>query len=424
GYVSSLPSFTKYYDTTRFKDRTLTEHSQEVIAQLKKPVTLTTYVNIINSNAHLGSPRFRNFDKNQFEQYQRYLPDMNFVYVSYYDSTEQNRDKTKTLEEQAIRAATAYGYDFEKVLSNTEIKKVIDLTPEKNRIVRMLEYDGKKTPLRMFQDMFVYPHEPEITAALKRLLTEPQLVGMVQGNEERSFLKTGDKAYQNIMTSIGTRAALVNNGFEVLDISADGTDSIPGNLTALIIADPKTHYNPEFITKLENYIAGGGNLLIAGEPDKQPILNAVIQKMGVTLMDGALLQESKDFALDLVQASFTEGSEHVFPFKKKDIISMPGVVGLSYDTSFGYKVMPVLNTKRESVWNKEGKFNLESDKIFFDPKEDERLEIPVVLALTRNINNKEQKIIISGDADFMSNGELGRQNLSNKNADFVLKIFA
>lgn len=424
GYVSSLPSFTKYYDTTRFKDRTLTEHSQEVISRLKKPITLTTYVNIINSNAHLGSPKFRNFDKNQFEQYQRYLPDMNFVYVYYYDSTEHNNDKTKTLEERAIRSATAYGYDFEKVLSNTEIKKVIDLTPEKNRTVRMLEYDGRKTPLRMFQDMFVYPHEPEITAALKRLLTQPQLVGMVQGNDERSFLKTGDKAYQNIMTSIGTRAALINNGFEVLTISSDGTEPIPENLTALVIADPMSSYNPAFMEKLDSYIEKGGNLLIAGEPGKQSIINTVTEKMGVTLSEGILLQESKDFSLDLVQTSFTDASESLFPFAKKDIISMPGVVELTYDTSYGYKVMPVLVTNKNSTWNKTGKFNLETDSVHFDPAKDVRLDVPTALTLSRKVADKEQKILISGDADFMSNGELSRQNLSNKNAAFVLKIFA
>ena len=424
GYVSSLPSFTKYYDTTRFKDRTLTENSQKVISQLKKPVTLTSYVNIINSNAHLGSPKFRNFDKNQFEQYQRYLPDMNFVYVPYYDSTAFNNDKTKTLEERARRSATAYGYDFEKVLSNEEIKKVINLAPEENRFVRMLEYDGKKTPLRMFQDMYVYPHEPEMTAALKRLLIAPEVVGMVQGNEERSYLKTGDKAYQNIMTSIGTRAALVNNGFDIISVSSDGTDSIPGNLTALVIADPKTSYNTAFIEKLEAYLSKGGNLLIAGEPDKQSLINPIIKKMGITLSEGVLLQESKDFSLDLVQASFTKESNKLFPFTKKEIISMPGVIELAYDTNFGYKVMPVLMTNKSSVWNKLGKFDIETDKIHFDSTKDKRLQVPVVLALTKEIGNKEQKILIAGDADFMSNGELGRKNLTNKNAAFVLKIFA
>lgn len=423
GYVSSLPSVTGFYDTTRFKDRTLSDNSQKIIEQLKKPVTLTSYVNIINSNAHLGSPKFRNFDKNKFEQYQRYLPDLKFVYISYYDSTVFNNDKTKSLEERAQRSATAWGYDFDKVLSNKEIKKIINLAPEENRFVRTLEYDGKVTPLRMFSDMFVYPHEPEITAALKRLLTAPGVVGMVQGNEERSSVKTGDKAYQNIMTSIGTRSALINNGFDVVNISADGTDSIPGNLTALIIADPKSNYTSGFTEKLEQYLAKGGNLLIAGEPDKQSIINPIIAKLGVTLSQGTLLQESKNFSLDLVQTSFSKESSPFFPFPKDAIISMPGVVGLQYDTSFGYKVIPILLTDKKSVWNKLGKFNLEADKITFDTEKEVRLEVPVALALSKKVMDKEQKIMVFGDADFMSNGELGRQNLRNKNAEFVLKIF-
>jgi ABC-2 type transport system permease protein len=423
GYVSSLPSVTGFYDTTRFKDRTLSDNSQKIIEQLKKPVTLTSYVNIINSNAHLGSPKFRNFDKNKFEQYQRYLPDLKFVYISYYDSTAFNNDKTKSLEERAQRSATAWGYDFDKVLSNKEIKKIINLAPEENRFVRTLEYDGKVTPLRMFNDMFVYPHEPEITAALKRLLTAPGVVGMVQGNEERSSVKTGDKAYQNIMTAIGSRSALINNGFDVVNISADGTDSIPGNLTALVIADPKSNYTSDFIEKLEQYLAKGGNLLIAGEPDKQSIINPIIQKLGVTLSEGTLLQESKNFSLDLVQASFSKEASPFFPFPKDEIISMPGVVGLQYDTSFGYQVMPVLLTNKKFVWNKLGKFNLEADKITFDPAKEERLEAPVALALSKKVMDKEQKIMVFGDADFMSNGELGRQNLRNKNAEFILKIF-
>lgn len=247
---------------------------------------------------------------------------------------------------------------------------------------------------------------------------------MVQGNEERSFTKTGDKAYQNIMTSIGTRAALINNGFEVISISADGTEPIPENLTALVIADPMTTYNPSFMKILDAYIEKGGNLLIAGEPDKQSILNPVTAKMGVTFSEGILLQESKDFSLDLVQASFTKVSDSLFPFTKKDIISMSGVVELKYDSSFQYEVMPVLLTNKKSTWNKSGKFNLETDSVHFDPEKDVRLSVPAVLALSRKVAGKEQKILISGDADFMSNGELSRQNLSNKNAAFALKIFA
>ncbi len=423
GYVSSLPSLTAYYDTTRFKTNTLTEESQQIVSQLKKPITITSYVNIINSNAHLGSPKFRNFEKKQFEKYVRYLPATKFNYVSYYDSTEFNNDKTKTLEERARRSATAYGFDFEKVLSNTEIKKVIDLEPEKNRFVRMVEYDGKVTPLRMFYDMFVYPHEPEITAALKRLLTAPKVMGIVQGNEERSPQKKGDNAYQNILTEIGSRSALVNNGFEIINVEANSTEAIPETLAALIIADPKGSYSQGFIERLEQYLSKGGNLLIAGEPGKQSIMNPITEKLGVSFTQGMLLQETKNYSLDLIQASFTRASNPIFSFPQKEIVTMSGAVGLDYDSSSGYRVMPVLFTDKQSVWNKEGKFNLETDKISFNPVSDVRNEKPVALALTRNVEGKEQRIMIVGDADFMSNGELGRQNLRNKNAEFTLKMF-
>jgi ABC-2 type transport system permease protein len=40
----------------------------------------------------------------------------------------------------------------------------------------------------------------------------------------------------------------------------------------------------------------------------------------------------------------------------------------------------------------------------YEPKHGDRLgSKPLILALTRNVGNKQQKIVISGDADFMSN---------------------
>jgi ABC-2 type transport system permease protein len=423
GYISSLPSLTGYYDTTRFKDRTLTEESQQIVQQLNKPLTITTYVNIINSNAHLGSPKFRKFDKNQFEQYVRYLPGIKFDYIYYYDSTAFNSDKTKTLQERAQRSATAYGYDFTQVLSDKEIKKIINLAPEQNRFFRTVSYEGRVTPLRMFNDMYVYPHEPEISAALKRLIKDPKTVGIVQGNDERSPTKTGDKAYQNIMTEIGSRSALINNGFEVVNIEVAAIEPIPLTLAALVIADPMAIYPQAFMDRLQQYIDKGGNLLLAGEPGKQSIANQVAAKLGVHFMDGVLLQQSKNFSPDLVQASVTKEAKQLFPFEAKDVIALPGVVGLNYDTSFGYQVLPVLRTDKKNSWNKTGAFNLETDQIAFDPQRDTRADLPVALALSRQVQNKLQKIMIVGDADFMSNSELSRQNLRTENAAFTLKIF-
>jgi ABC-2 type transport system permease protein len=49
--------------------------------------------------------------------------------------------------------------------------------------------------------------------------------------------------------------------------------------------------------------------------------------------------------------------------------------------------------------------------------------MPIVLAATRQVNGRAQKIIVSGDADFMSNAELLRSNPQTANFRFTTEIF-
>jgi len=426
GYISSLPAFTGYYDTTRFKDRTLTETSKTLLQQLDKPVTITSYVNVLNSHAHVGAPKFRIFDLKQFDQYTRFLPDLKMKYVPYYDSTFNSRDiSDKTLPEQANQMALAHGFEVEGVLAPNEIKKQIDLVPEENKFVRFVEYNGKKTPLRMFFDMEVYPKEAEISAALKRLLTDSApVVGVLTGNEERSVSKTGDKDYKDITNTLTSRFALINQGFDVMDISIHDKNEIPANLAVLIVADPLVAYTAEQVQKITKYINAGGNIIIAGEPGKQPVLNPLIKDLGLTFTPGTLLQESKDLELDLLQTHLTkEASKYGFSLSPKDIVSLPGAVGIAYNNTGDYKITPVLITDQQHVWNKAEKFNLETDSIVFKPGVDKKLAVPVAVALTRKLPNKEQKLMVLGDADFMSNAELRRYNLKMENAKFAMNMF-
>lgn len=424
GYLSSLPAFDGYYDTTRFKEKTLTKNSQQLLENLEEPIVITTYVNVINSFTHLGSPKFRIFDLNQFNQYTRFLPELEIKYVPYYDYTLNNRDDTEmSLEARGRRAATAYGYDFDKLLTPEEIKKEINLIPEGNIFVRTVEYKGKKTFLRMFYDMKVYPGEAEISAAIKRLLQEAPVVGVLSGNGERSTNKTGDKAYKDITNTLNSRGALINQGFDVVNIPIDSVSKIPTDLAVLMIADPFYQFSQEQLDKLEEYIGAGGNLIIAGEPGKQSILNPLIENLGLRFKPGTLLQESEELELDLIQAKLSnEASELGFDFSEKDIISLSGAVGIEINSRDEYEIIPILETN-DAVWNRLDDFNLETDTIDFRPEIDVRNDAPVAIALSKNMADKKQKIMIFGDADFMSNGELGRYNLRTENYAFTKKIF-
>lgn len=424
GYVTSLPTLMGYYDTTRFKDRTLSTNSQDIIKLIDKPISITTYVNVIDPKAAYGTPKNRISDIRQFEAFQRFLPDLKMDYVFYYDTLKYRGDTTKTLIEKAELASKAHGFNFKELLTPAQIKEVINLVPEDNQFVRMVNYDGKQTPLRMFDDMIVYPKESEISVALKRLLYGPGVVGIISGNDERTTDKYDDKSYKIITKGLGTRGSLINQGFEVIDVPLDRVKEIPTNLVVLVLADPKDKYSAEEILKIETYISKGGNILIAGEPGRQSLLNPIVQKLGVSFNEGTLLRESENFELDLVQTSFTaDASNYGLSFYDKAVVTFPGAMGLSYTNTKGFKIQPLLITDTDKTWNRLGEFDLKTQKIVFNQKDDEKESFPVALALSRSLKGKEQKIIVTGDADFMSNVELNRYNVHTVNSSFTVRLF-
>jgi ABC-2 type transport system permease protein len=61
-------------------------------------------------------------------------------------------------------------------------------------------------------------------------------------------------------------------------------------------------------------------------------------------------------------------------------------------------------TVGQRTWLKAGPLVVDSADIVFSPQEgDAKGAFPTALSLTREINGKEQRIIICGDADWMSN---------------------
>lgn len=421
-YISSLPKLTAYWDTTRGKDRTLSLHTQALLKRLDAPITLTTYTNIIHHFAGYGAPENRMSDRLSFEGYRRFLPDMKMVYVPYYDTLMYRRDTHKTLEEQAREAADALGFDFDRVLSPRQLKKQINLLPEENRMVRFLEYKGKKVPLRMFDDMLVYPKEAEVSAAIEQLLDPPVTIGVVSGHGERDVNRAGNAAYKAILNGVGLRASMLNQGFENQLVFPD--KPISGSIDILIIADPKKAYTAAEIKHILAYVEAGGNLLISGEPGREAYLNPVLQALGLQYQIGTVLQESEDFDLDLVQAKLTPQAQDMgFNFYPDAIVSMPGTMAILQVADKGFDVQPLLISDARRTWNKTSTFDLAVDQVRFNPKKESKASFPLAFALSRKKKEKQQKIIVMGDADFMSNAELNRFNLTAVNVLFTTRMF-
>ncbi len=290
-----------------------------------------------------------------------------------------------------------------------------------------LRYKGKQTFLRLYDDMQVYPSETETSAALKRLTVKLPAIAFWQGEHERNPDKMGDRDYQMVTSEISFRYAMVNQGFDVVTVHAD--QEIPTGIAALIIADPKTAFSEAAAAKIKKYIADGGNLLIAAEPGRDRILNPILEPLGVRLKEGTVVQQSQEYAPDLVLPDLTRTATGLSTALADDgadslKVSMAGVAGLSYALNGPYDIRPLLLTDARRTWNKNGKLDIDStDLVYAAADGDEKGPIPAAVCLTRTVDGREQRIIVTGDADFMSNAELVRKNIKTANFHFNTALF-
>jgi ABC-2 type transport system permease protein len=411
GYITSRAPLTFYADMTRTNDRTLTKASQEIVKKIDGPIKITTYVNLLDINYYMGMPYSQNQDFASFDKYSRFLPQIEMDYVYYYDTStntalyEQNpglNDKQlaeKLLETQDIK--------LKKLYSPAEINKIINLKPEQNRVVRTVEYNGKKTYLRMYDDMFKIPFEKEISASLKRLVTTPVKIVFATGNMERSIEKNGDKNYKIGFNEITFRNSLINQGFDVVSVDINA-QNIPQQTDILIVADPKTQLSQGAIDRISQYIDQGKNVMLLAEPETNTALTPITAKLGLGFTKQTLVQESETNAPDYLVTEVAPKIDSSVIKLNKVVYPIPflGSSGITITKNADFKITPLLTTNNQPVWESASGISSVSEDL---KKQPSAKAIPLVVALTRNINGKSQKIIVAGDADFMGNAELGRQ---------------
>ena len=430
GYLSSRPALMTYYDATATKNNTLTEHSQEVISKLKGDLTITTYVNALDISHLLAATpkRVISDQKNHFQRYIRFKPEIKFKYVYYYDTIAdpelEKRYPKMTTEQRAKKIIKHYHLDSTLFLTPEQIRNKINLFPEGNRFVRLLERgSGEKTFLRVYNDQNRFPSEREITAAFKRIAMTLPKVGFLIGHGERDIKKIGDRDYNNFAQEKPFRYALINQGFDVEEVTLD--QQIPTEINILVIAEPREDIPEHHMIHLDQYIARGGNLLIACEPNRIKVMRPLLEKFGVEQVAGTLVKLTENYAPNLILSTPTIAGckligEFLGMYMRNQVIISNEVSGLKYKINKGYDIIPLFSTD-SLVWNEIETTDFVDDTLIFNPEQGEKQrEYITALALKRPMGNKEQKIIILGDADYISNGELNRTRKGIKANNFSL----
>jgi ABC-2 type transport system permease protein len=437
GYITASPKLALYYDATANKNNTLTVNSQHIIKELNDaPLEITAYNNLFGKFSFLGMPEYENQLATVWEPYTRFKPDITLNYVNYYDSSYDDAShmfegdyKGKTLDQLAARVTKAQGKKLSMFLKPAQIRKLIDLKPEMNRYVIQLKYKGRTTWLRVYDDQIMFPMETEVAAAFKQLLNAqlPRIM-FVTGQLERAPFKAGDREYEQVTSKKSFRYSLINQGFTVDTVDLRNAD-VPAGITALVLSDPRVALDSSAMRKLQAYIDAGGNILIEGEPGKQQMLNPLLSKLGVTLMDGMVVEPSQ-LGADVILTNVTPAAAaftNILQQKEEDSLPvvMKEATALAYNTNSGFTVTPLLMSNSEKTWMRKTPIVKDSAEVTYQPEQgDQKGAVPLALGLERTINGRKQRIVVTGDADFMSNIELARYNVESANFYFNTALFS
>lgn len=436
GVFTSSPFFKVYYDATHIKGNTLSAESKEILSQLNGALTITTYVNAIDQDVYTGLPRNRSRDARFFEKYVRFKPEIKFKYIYYWDKTSNRymneRYKGLSDEEKARRFCISEKIDYSMFLTPQQINertKPFDLATEGNKFIRVLEYeDDKRAILRVYNDTERQPGEAEISSALKRFVSPAPMVGFTTGYGSRDISNYGDRGYYLFAYDKYFRQSLLNQGFDTKNVDLD-RDNLAG-VDILVISDLRDSLSPVALAKVEEYIAKGGNIFILGDYLRDENMNKITSSIGVKFGKGFLAQKNKYSSPSVLFSYYTPESVVMSPSYRKLQrynwrVAMPTCVALDYSAVTEFNVTEILVSPKEA-WTEYETTDLVDGEFEFNPAANETQGVfPTLIALSREVNGKQQRIMVAGDADFIANQELGmeRSDASKSNYNVITGSF-
>lgn len=246
--------------------------------------------------------------------------------------------------------------------------------------------------------------EESLSNALERLANDrrPWIVGLT-GHGERDLLGRANHDLGNF------GRMLEQKGFRPQGLNLASTPVIPDNVQVLVIAGPTSPLLPGEIRLIQHYLDAGGNLLWLTDPGDQRGLESLLERLGVTLLPG-LVVDANVRALGIDDPSFALVSrypEHALTQGLKTASLFPKAAALSKQPSGDWQASPILRTLQAS-WNETGPLRGEVKR---DAEAGEQPgPLTLGLALSRPHPGEpeaEQRLLIIGDGDFLSNAYVG-----------------
>lgn len=358
--------YTAQFDWTASHRHTLSDTSRKVLALLKDPVAVTAYA---RENQQVREPI-----RDLIHRYSRAKPDMVLTFVN----PDTQPDKIRQL---------GISVDGEMTV----------------------EYQGRSEKIQE-------AGETSLTNALQRLATAAERhVVFLEGHGERSPEGQANHDLHQFAEE------LKRKGISLSMVNLAATPAIPDNTDVLVLAGPRTALLAGEITLIQAYVRKGGNLWWLADPGELYGLAPLAEQLGISFLPGTVVDASTQL-LGIDDPTFALVSDyppHPITQRFQQMTMFPSAAALGKNDRNEFEKESLLTTLQRS-WTEIGPIE---GKIAFDAAKGERQgPLDIGYALTRQINkagdNKavdpqkqetpaEQRIVVIGDGDFLSNAYLG-----------------
>lgn len=335
------------WDVTQNALNSLEPGSVEALALLKGPVNITVYAT--EKDVQVGD--MRKLIREFVALYQRYKPDISLTFV----------DPVKDAE--AMRKAAVKG--------NGEM---------------VVEFGGRSEHITTL-------NEQTLSSALLRLAhNKDQLVMYLGGHGERKL----EGAANHDLGEFGGR--LKQLGYRLSSLNLTVAQDIPANASMLVLTHPQIKLLPGEVKKLLRYVDEGGNLLWLVDNEPLRGLEPLAEKLGITIPPGIVIDPSAQEMNAPMNWTLGSGYPPHAVTRNFDLITVfPDARALNADQNNNWKAHTLVEGAARGWISDHG-----IDKNF-DRNRDIPGPVNLAIALQRNVDSRDQRIVVVGSGAFLAN---------------------
>ncbi|KGI79067.1 GldG family protein [Oleiagrimonas soli] len=267
----------------------------------------------------------------------------------------------------------------------------------------VLRYDGREEHVRELS-------EDALTNALERLARGgDRVVAFVTGDGERRPDGTAGADLGLFIKPLAAR------GVRAVPLNFSQVGQVPQGTQLVVLASPQSTLPQAAVKALVDYVQGGGNLLWLSDPGApHPELDPLARALGVQRLPG-LLVDGQGAALGLKDPRVVALGSYPPTAITQGLVQttvFPQVQALASTSDTQWSAKPLLRSSPQSWTELQPIDEQHPSTIRFDPDKGElRGPLDFGYALSRlspSPDKNEQRAVVIGDGDFLSNAVLGQ----------------